>query len=59
MCDGILTPVPAPAVTAKTDAGVAYERAMDQLDEANDRIALGRECNQDTRRLYGGKENAR
>jgi hypothetical protein len=55
VCNGILTRVAPPKVTGKTDAGVAYDGAMDALDEANDRIALGRECNEDTRRLYGGK----
>jgi hypothetical protein len=47
-------------VTRKTDAGVAYRRTADALDEANDRIAIGGMCVSDERTQYAGpKETPR
>jgi hypothetical protein len=58
-CEQILQQVPPPAVTGKTDAGVAYSRTADALDEANDRIAIGGMCLGDERAEYAGKEPKR
>jgi hypothetical protein len=48
--------VPLPAVSAKTDAGLAFLKDDAALMTANGRIASGRACVADTRMRYGGKE---
>jgi hypothetical protein len=58
-CEQILKTVPAPPVTKKTDAGAAYTRTADALDEANDRISVGGMCLGDERAEYAGKEKPR
>jgi hypothetical protein len=60
VCDAFLQPVPAPVVTRKTTPALAYTRAADALDEANNRIAIGGMCVSDERTQYAGpKETPR
>lgn len=54
-CEDILKPVPVTKATAKTDARLAYVRAADERDEANDRLTVGSMCIRDERADYAGR----
>ena len=56
VCDAFLQPVPVAPVTRKTNARVAYTRAADERDEANARLAGGRDCRADERAGLSTKE---
>jgi hypothetical protein len=58
-CEGILKRVTPPAVTRETDAGTAFSRTADALDEANDRLTVGGMCVADERVQYAGKDKPR
>lgn len=55
VCEDILKPVPRAAVTAQSDARVAFVKADAAAVVANGRIGRGRECVSDVRKLYGGE----
>jgi hypothetical protein len=58
VCDVFLQPVKVPVVTSKTDARLAFTRAADALDDANDRLIVAGYCVRDERTDYAAsKEN--
>ena len=56
VCEVFLQPVKVPVVTPKTDARLAFTRAADALDDANDRLIVGGYCVRDERASYSGKD---
>ncbi len=56
VCEAFLQPVAQPPVTRQTDARVAYARAADALDTADERIAAGSDCLRDQRTAYAARK---
>jgi hypothetical protein len=59
VCEAFLQKVPQPVVTARTNARVAYTRAADGLDEADDRIGGAADCLRDQRQDYAAQKEQR
>lgn len=57
ICERLLLPLKAPAVTADTDARVAWLEADARLAVARGEILNGRNCIADVRRRYAGQKS--
>jgi hypothetical protein len=58
-CARVLAPVALPAVTAASDARLAFERDDAALLTAHDEIEAGRSCVVDVKRRYGAAGEGR